>query len=162
MLSGGLACEDSLAGQALTHVLIEDIEHLADSIGANGCSEGIVLQQANLRHGSFAARQHRQGTCVGVCFSITRGVTCKIALQEQPDLGHRSASSCICWTIARKSRIVATRLDRSASSRQLPETTKVSNSCSSHAHGGLQPRGYRRSRRRSCSRHCLSSRWTRL
>jgi len=43
MLGGGPACEDSVADQALAHVLIEDVEHLADSIGMNGWSDVIIL-----------------------------------------------------------------------------------------------------------------------
>lgn len=43
MLGGGLACEDSVADQALTHSLTEDVEHFADSIGINGCCDWIVL-----------------------------------------------------------------------------------------------------------------------
>jgi hypothetical protein len=43
MLGGGLACEDSVADQALAHVPIEDVERLADSIGMNGCSDEIVF-----------------------------------------------------------------------------------------------------------------------
>jgi len=43
MLGGGLDCDDSVADQALAHVLIEDVEHLADSIGMDGCSDVIIL-----------------------------------------------------------------------------------------------------------------------
>ena len=43
MLGGGLACEDPVADQALAYALTEDVKHLADSIGTNGCSDGIVL-----------------------------------------------------------------------------------------------------------------------
>ncbi len=42
MLGGGLACEDSVADQALAHVLTEGAEHLADSVRVNG-SDVIIL-----------------------------------------------------------------------------------------------------------------------
>lgn len=43
MLGGSLASEDSVADQAFAHVLTQDIEHLADAIGMNGCSDGVLL-----------------------------------------------------------------------------------------------------------------------
>jgi hypothetical protein len=45
MPDGGMACEDSVADQALAHLLIEDGEHLADPIGMNSCSDVIILEQ---------------------------------------------------------------------------------------------------------------------
>ena len=43
MLGGGLAREDSVADQAFAYVLTEDVKDLANSIGTNGCSDGIVF-----------------------------------------------------------------------------------------------------------------------
>jgi hypothetical protein len=43
MLSGDLAREGSVADQAFAHVPTQDLEHLADSIGMNGCSDGVLL-----------------------------------------------------------------------------------------------------------------------
>jgi len=43
MLGGGLACEDSVADQALAHALTEDVEHFADSVGIIGCSDVIII-----------------------------------------------------------------------------------------------------------------------
>ena len=45
MLGGAMACEDPVADQALSRLLIEDGEHLADSIGMNSCSDVIILEQ---------------------------------------------------------------------------------------------------------------------
>lgn len=51
MLGGGSAREDSLADEAYAHVLIEDVEHLADSVGGKGCCDAIILEHVTLRCG---------------------------------------------------------------------------------------------------------------
>jgi hypothetical protein len=43
MLGGGMGCKDSVADQALAHVLIENGEHFADLVCVNGCRDVIIL-----------------------------------------------------------------------------------------------------------------------
>ncbi len=116
MCGRGLAREQRFADQASAYVLAYDAEHLANSVFKNGCSGGSCLQHVSLRFAMAALRLQRSRTFEGACFNEPGA---------QSEIAYRGAASCIACTIARRSRIVATKLDCSASSRRFTETSKL-------------------------------------